>query len=320
MLRYRRNHSDLLYLASYKVIEIHERNTGESPTGLFFNKVLSMLNRELESRHIHLGLPHCWYRWGDEVVRTHMPAAIEWIHEDPPRTTVKWKENPPEIPEGTATYDLVARKVGELVDTYSRPGAIEELVNHVYAYAPFPFQDAYRQVRNMFIDLRGAEIPVEGLAGSVLGPPFKRAMDVFPTQEFRDLSERLESFKTVMHVLIRADVQGLKLARELSEAFWFTFCYYLRLHPKAHQNVPDSTLDYWTASLPNQIAHYDNTVSSILLEAAVTVPQIVEDRSVSILKRDAERKRQEDLAFIHSFDAELNDIGKFLDATRRLRG
>lgn len=315
---YRRETNDLLYFASYKVIEAHERRTGESPTGLFFNKLLSILNRELEARHVHFGLPHCWYRWGDEVVRIHMPRAIEWVHEDPPRTTVQWKVGAPDIPKGIGTYDLIADRIENLVNIYSAPEAIEDLVNVVYSYAPFPFQDAYRRVRNMFIDLRGAQVPLDGLTEPVLGPLVRRAMDVFPVQDFPDLKERVESFKAAMYALIRADIRGLELARELSEAFWFAFCYHLRLHPRGHQNVPDSTLDYWASALPNQIAHFDNVFGGILREFARVAPSVTRDHVVSQLVREAEEKREEDLAFIRSFDAELNDIGKFLNATRRL--
>ena len=160
--------------------------------------MLSVLNREMESRYIHLGVPHCWYRWGDEVVRILMPKAISWVHEDPSKTTVTWEADPPDVPEGSTTHEVLAQRIAELVHTFAAPGAIEELVNIVYSYAPFPFQDAYRQVRNAFIDIRGAEVLLTGLTEAVVGPVFKRAMDVFPVQDFPDLKGRSEPFRAVM--------------------------------------------------------------------------------------------------------------------------
>src|SRR5437762_11314562 len=80
-----RDVNDLLNFASYQVITKYEQVTGAKPSGLFFNKVLSVLNRDLGAVHLQLRLPHCWYRWGDEVVRILMPRHLQWVHEDPPR-------------------------------------------------------------------------------------------------------------------------------------------------------------------------------------------------------------------------------------------
>ena len=141
-----------------------------------------------------------------------MPKAISWVHEDPSKTTVTWEADPPDVPEGSTTHEVLAQRIAELVHTFAAPGAIEELVklerpgtiaagillNIVYSYAPFPFQDAYRQVRNAFIDIRGAEVLLTGLTEAVVGPVFKRAMDVFPVQDFPDLKGRSEPFRAVM--------------------------------------------------------------------------------------------------------------------------
>lgn len=58
---------ELLALASYLVIEEHRRLTGQYPSGLYFNKAMCLLYRNLKKANLNLELPHCWYRYGDEV-------------------------------------------------------------------------------------------------------------------------------------------------------------------------------------------------------------------------------------------------------------
>jgi hypothetical protein len=309
-----------LSIACYTVIKEHGKANGSLPTGLFFNKVLSILNKEMEEAHMPIHLPHCWYRWGDEVVRVLMPPDLEWIHEDPPRTTVTWSGEPPEIPPGVVVYDRIAQRARQLVATYASPDRIEELVDYVYSYAPFPFQDHYRRLRTMFIDLRGSEIPVENLTDSMLSPLLRNAMVAFPHHDFPELSDRARTFETAMTALLGAGMEALVLARELSEAFWFVFCYFLRLHPAAHQYVPQKTLDYWVANLDTQVTHFDNSFNGILVESADKIPGILADRRIASMVDASRRAREEDLRFIRGFDSELNDLGKFADTIRRAWG
>ena len=312
-----RNANDLLNIACYRTIEKHVELTGEPPTGLFFNKILSVLNKELEAENTPLGLPHAWYRWGDEVVRILMPSALEWVHEDPPRTVVTWGRDPPELPTGVPGYDRLLSRVDSLVTEYSPRGRIEDLVNYVYSYAPFPFQDAYRRLRNVLLDLKGSEVPLDWLTTTLLLPPLKAAMEVFPYGDFPEFGNRPQPFERVMEALIRADVEGFRFARELSEAFWFAFCYHLRLHPRARQNVPESTVDHWRMTVETQMVHYDKSFDGILLDAVEALPRFEGEPGVADLAGRAREVREEDLAFIHGFDRELDEIGKFLAAARR---
>ena len=277
------------------------------------------MNRDLGTVHVQLRLPHCWYRWGDEVVRILMPRHLQWVHEDPPRTTVTWDADSPDVQEDLPAFRQITDRVDELLKRYSDPNAIDDLIRLVYTYAPFRFQDEYRQLRNMFIDLRGTEIPLEGLSNAVVAPLLRKALNVFPTEAFPDFANNVRPFDIAMTALLHADLKGLALARELSEAFWFAFCYYLRVHPSAHENIPDSTVEYWTSSLPTQMAHYDGVLNGILVEAANTIPTFSEDPAISDLVDKAEHARDDDIEYVRAFDAELNDIGKFTEVVRRRR-
>lgn len=86
---------DLIPLASYLAIEACQDRFENPPRGLYFNKVLSLLHRQFQDLGVDIGLPHCWYRYGDEVVRYEMPSPLVWDHEATDKTTVLWDGDPP---------------------------------------------------------------------------------------------------------------------------------------------------------------------------------------------------------------------------------
>ena len=69
----------------------------------------------------------------------------------------------------------------------------------------------------------------------------------------------MESFESTriqkeqfMKVFERALDEGLTADRlqQISETFWFYFCYHLRLHRDCHENVSAETLRIWREALP----------------------------------------------------------------------
>lgn len=49
--------------------------------GMTFNRFMTQLNYSLQSeKNTDIRLPHCWYRWGDEVVRDHLGSYTKWNH------------------------------------------------------------------------------------------------------------------------------------------------------------------------------------------------------------------------------------------------
>ena len=43
----------------------HEGSVGCSPTGVMFNKFMTLLYRDIrKTLGVDISLPHCWYRWG----------------------------------------------------------------------------------------------------------------------------------------------------------------------------------------------------------------------------------------------------------------
>ena len=63
---------------------------GEPPYDVLFNRFMTLVHRRIrESLDKDIGLPHCWYRKGDEVAYDDMPY-ISWDHESRDITRVSY--------------------------------------------------------------------------------------------------------------------------------------------------------------------------------------------------------------------------------------
>ncbi len=102
---------------------------------------MCLLYRNLKRKNLNLKLPHCWYRYGDEVVRYHMPHQIRWNHEDPRRTSVHWMGSEPDIKE-----ERVLEEVRRITERYHTRDGLRELVAEIYNTAPYEFQKKFREV------------------------------------------------------------------------------------------------------------------------------------------------------------------------------
>lgn len=56
---------DYVAYACRVFIEGHEGSVGCSPSGVMFNKFMTLLYRDVRrTLGVDIRLPHCWYRWG----------------------------------------------------------------------------------------------------------------------------------------------------------------------------------------------------------------------------------------------------------------
>lgn len=321
-----RNSNDLLNATAFLVVQRHKDKCGEYPTGFHFNKYMSALHRETGGETSPLRLPHCWYRWGDQVAIQQMPTSLRWDHSEPPAASVRWEGRPPEIPADDPLMQKLEARIEELTGEYAAPAddfakstKLRSLIDFVYAYAPFPFQNEYRQLREAFVDMRGSMIPVDEIDQAILMPTLDRAFRVFPEAEFPRFRHQVAPARSVIELLVEQGKPGVTLANEASEAFWFAFCYHLRLHPKAHQNLSPQLLRQWESTLADRMDAYEAAVRSILAEAAETIPSFKSDSRARELVDNANKQIEEDLAFIESYGEELEALGKFTDALRKHR-
>ena len=92
MVRFDKNANELLKVACSRIITGYESRAGHSPSSLYFNKVITLLHREIGKDGLSLNLPHCWYRWGDEVARVLMPHNVRWEYDSGyPKTKIDYE-------------------------------------------------------------------------------------------------------------------------------------------------------------------------------------------------------------------------------------
>ena len=301
-----------LKFAAYYVIKQFRLKTGDDPTGLYFNKAMSIINSKMKEDGYNLRLPHCWYRWGDEVVRYCMPFELGWSHEDPPFTKVTWEG---EVPYGmidVKVQDRVKTLATELAERYSSE-EISEMVEQVYRNAPFEFQRRYKSVRDSFLSIQRTEFKVENFNKRKLIPQLVEAIESFPDdKEFDEVKAHLPAFQRLMTYVLTTDDVNYPLANEISEEFWFWFCYFLRLHPSCHENVGIDALAIWTERLQIESERYARTFGDHVLRASKTIPEIASDDVLMPFVATEQDIEKESGKILAEFEGEFEGLDEFL--------
>ena len=306
LFKERNDFNTLLSLASYNVIIKYKDTTGSPPSGLYFNKMMSIIYNELKEKHrINITLPHCWYRYGDEVVRYLLPHEIRWTHETPYSTIVDWKGSTPYIENDMGVTEVIEKVVNLYTEKY-KDRTKEELVDEVYSRAPFDFQRNFRQLRlnvEKFAS-KTRRVDIENYEKNIILPSLKKAIDSFPRKEFpAEVWERLTRYKEVMESIINLPSFPADISNELTENFWFYFCYYLRIHNKCHENVPSSVVLHWKETIDFQRERYDRNFSDIIIDLVEHYDMPVKGEIHDIyLNRKNEIRKHED--FIEAFFSE----------------
>lgn len=272
-------------IASFIFLDEYRSKNHDDPSGIVYNKFMTLLNSELKKDKIDIRLPHCWYRWGDEVVRYHMPY-LYWNHDDPRYTTVLWKGKTPRYNVNDPTVSEIKSFSGKFIDLYSGPEGAEMAIDKVYEKAPFKFQNEYRKIRES-LKITKSKIPPDNYIGSVLMPLFENAMRVFP-KEFSSVKGTKEDFEEVFKMAAERGGTIQELF-EMAEDFWFFFCYHLRLNKKCHENVPISTLDIWEEMISWETEMYERGLQNNVREFYDGCPENpVADRLLENWKKDTD--------------------------------
>ena len=239
---------DYVRISTYLFIEEHEKSVGKT-RGVVFNKFMTLLNRDLmEEKSVNIRLPHCWYRWGDEVVRYYLRPYTKWDHEDLGITTVAWRDG---VPEDLSLSDPTVAEIRDYIrgyiEEYSDEDGWERAIDRLYEKAPYEFQNRYRMLRE---NLKGAVAGnyIQGYSEKLLTPLFNNAMGMFPS-EFSSIKKEKNDFESVFKAAVETGAR-MEDIRGMAEEFWFLFCYHLRIDKRGHENVKKETLDVWRASIP----------------------------------------------------------------------
>lgn len=253
------NHKDYVESASFIFLNKYERLNGCKASGVLYNKFMTLLNRRFLSDDVDIGLPHCWYRWGDEVVR-HGLDYLSWNHDDPRYTAVIYKGG---IAGAYDPNDPLVREIEsfaeEFIAMYKGPEGAEMAIDEVYADAPFQFQNDYRRLRES-LRISRSHVGYDNFESYILSL-FDTAMESFP-REFRDLEEQRSEFEAVFRMAVSGGVSRDDLF-ELVEHFWFFFCYHLRINKKCHANVDRTTLEIWKDAVPLEDSRFEHGIRTL---------------------------------------------------------
>ena len=138
---------DYIGYACRAFIEGHEGSVGCNPSGVMFNKLMTLLYRDVRrTLGVDIRLPHCWYRWGDEVVR-HGMSYLSWNYDSPGVTRVMFTGDAAEFPDDDRVKRYIDSYVSRFIHAYSGPEGVEMAVDDVYLEAPFEFQNRFRMLR-----------------------------------------------------------------------------------------------------------------------------------------------------------------------------
>ena len=232
--------------AAYYVISSLSRASRNRLHGVLFNKGMCLLNYRLRARGIDIKLPHCWYKHGDIVVEHWMPRNVQWPRPNEEQTYVYWQGPPPNPLTSQETEKEIVAMADALRSEFTEDErGIERIVEEVYRYAPFSFQDRFRRLFILLRSWRTPDVPVEDFVSKTVVPHFRELIRSFQGADFPDLVLDLHKYAFVSERLLEKR-EGVRYILEgLSEDFWLHFCKGLRLHPKAHENVPEPTLEIW---------------------------------------------------------------------------
>lgn len=283
------NDKDYIRTFSYIFLKKYKEKTGTDSSGVLFNKYMTLLNRALLFKGIDMHLPHCWYRWGDEVVRYCLPF-IDWNHDDLSYTFVRYSDKSPRVnykdPNVKYASDYADVFIGKYAKTYGQ----EEAIDEVYSDAPFAFQNDFRKLREA-VSISRSNVPIKNYHSYIKGL-FETAVESFPP-DFGFLGQRFEEFVSTFRMALSKNAKPDELY-EISETFWFFFCYHLRLNSRCHENVPQSTLEVWREVLPTEEEKYRMFVQN---QAAEYCRKPGKDEVISRLlqERDKRLKESDDL-------------------------
>jgi len=310
VLRTEQEVPDHVKIASFIFLDEYRSKNRDDPSGIVYNKFMTLLNSELKKDKIDLRLPHCWYRWGDEVVRYHMPY-LYWDHDDPRYTTVLWKGKSPRYRVDDPVVLRIKEFSGRFIDKYSGPEGAEMAIDKVYEKAPFKFQNEYRKMRESLKIVKN-KVPPDNYVNSVVMPLFKNAMDVFP-KEFSDIGDIKKDFEEVFGISAGRGATVRELF-EMAEDFWFFFCYHLRLHPKCRENVPRSTLDIWEEAIPWETEMYERGLQNNVHEFYNGCPpNPTADRLLEKWKKDTDEFEK----LLEAYPDDMDDMYEFLHGKGR---
>jgi len=284
----------LIHYASYLIIQKHESVTGDKPNGMFFNKIMSLLNKQLDD----FKLSHYWYRYGDQVCRQIMPTNLEWTNVELNETKVDWKYDIPEFFKGLEGH-TIETEIESLVKNYH--DNFETLIDDVYSYAPYDFQRKFLELRKLFYGANNAYNWDMESYKELSKPIFRDTYDTFPIHDFKEIEEEYELVRTFIEAKLDSENWRFKILEKISTDFWFLFCYYLRLNPKARENIPPKVLHYWEEKLSIDANRHRKSIGDTIIKSIEKDPSLLEYEAINEFYRWRKDDKEETEQMIDEF-------------------
>lgn len=305
----------LVEYSAYSVIRDYESLKGSPPGGLYFNKSMSLINSRLKDKGTDMKLPHCWYRWGDEVVKYYMPRELLWDNEETAYTRVKWIGNIPDFPEIKVKKEIDSI-VSEISRRYSDYESLSQFIDLIYENAPFEFQRKYRHVREFFFHVRNSGLKMENPGRDLLLPQIAEAVEYIPEGKyFQEVKSFAPSFIKFAKYAVESG-EYLSELEEISEEFWFWFSYFLRLHPDAHENVDSVTLSIWERKLITETDIFYSNFRNHVLNLSKKNTSVRDDLELRPYLLEAELEEREDQGIFIEFKDAVDDLEAFLQDSK----
>ena len=250
--------TDYVKIASSIFINEFEKRYDDAPTGIVYNKYLTLLHRDLKSKGIDIQLSHCWYRWGDAVVRYSLPY-IGWTHDDLDVTKVSFRGKAPSIDNDDNLVKTIKGFASDFLDQYKNDrDGVERMVDEVYSDPPFQFQNDYRILREA-LKISRHNAPYGNIHEYILSL-LEKAIPSFP-KEFSSIRRQKDEFVSVFKGAIENGATVDELF-DIAEDFWFFFCYHLRVNSRCHENVTRETLNIWRSIIPEEDSRFESSMQN----------------------------------------------------------
>lgn len=286
---FRRAPTPNLAYASFRVMELAGEGQARLTNGIYFHKAMSLLHRRLGRGASAIHLPHCWYFYGDEVVRSAMPHSVFWDHSDETLTRVGWRGSGtfPDVP-GPSKYEIDSQAEEIIREFPPDREKVTAIIDAVYTYAPFPFQQSFRKVKGEFYDIAGSRVVFENAAPLLLAPTVSTTLKSFPSNDpvFQPPASFVDAVDSATEILLESNA-GQRPAYRLLIDFWEFFCFHLRTHPRAHEETPGETLQFWEDQLGARRFDYLGLLGRTLSDLKKDFPNLGSSDDINDLTSDS---------------------------------
>lgn len=286
-MRVNKSNTDYVEISSFIFLKRFNDVYGHPPSGVLYNKFLTLLNTSLKNEfNFDMKLPHCWYRWGDVVVKQTLPY-IGWTHSDLNNTAVSFNGHEPFIEMNNPIIKFIVEYAEDYLNRYGddREG-VERAVDDVYLQAPLDFQRNYKTLRES-LNISRINAPYVNQQ-EYIRSLFDKAMSSFPDSKFKNIIRQKNDFTAVFKECLDSNVPSNNLF-DIAEDFWFFFCYHLRL--KYNYNVGRGIKDAWKSKLMLETSRYNASIQNYAAQFCETsddptIKRLLDDRAKRLSELD----------------------------------